>query len=80
ATEMKSIAQKLVEFVAVSEVNVSRRDKADYYLADSTVYSEVVKALPREQRFDTDGNLLPEATVYSNAVDSLKEEQLQFSE
>ncbi|MHC5924193.1 penicillin-binding protein 2, partial [Streptococcus pyogenes] len=57
ATEMKSIAQKLVEFVAVSEVNVSRRDKADYYLADSTVYSEVVKALPREQRFDTDGNL-----------------------
>lgn len=80
ATEMKSIAQKLVEFVAVSEVNVSRRDKADYYLADSDVYSEVVKALSREQRFDTDGNLLPEATVYSNAVDSLKEEQLQFSE
>ena len=80
AGEIKAIAQSLMQYVTVSEVNLSQRDKADYYLADSEVYSQVVKSLPQEQRYDTDGNLLPEATLYANAVASLTEDQLQYSD
>ena len=80
AGEIKAIAQQLLQYVSVSEVQLSQRDKADYYLADSEVYSQIVKSLPHDQRYDTDGNLLPEATIYSNAAASLSEDQLQYSD
>lgn len=80
AGEMKDMAQTLLQWVNLSEVSLSERDKADYYLADSTIYAGVVKALPRDQRYDSDGNNLPEATIYANAVASLSAEQLQYSE
>lgn len=80
AGEIKKIARELLQYVNVTDVSLSRRDKADFYLADSDVYAEVVKALPKKKRLDSEGNLLAEATVYSNAVDSLTDEQLQYSE
>lgn len=80
AGEIKAIAQKLLQYVSVSDVSLSQRDKADYYLADSSVYAEVVKNLPNDQRYDSDGNLLEEATIYANAVASLPEDKLVYSE
>ena len=80
AGEIKAIAQTLLQYVNVSEVNLSKRDKADYYLADSDVYSQVVKSLPKEKRYDTDGNLLSESKIYANAVASLSDDQLVFSQ
>ncbi len=80
AREIKAIAQTLLQYVNVSEVNLSKRDKADYYLADSDVYSQVVKSLPKEKRYDTDGNLLSESKIYANAVASLSDDQLVFSQ
>lgn len=79
AQEMKEVANKLLQWVGVSSVNVSRRDKADYYLADQTVYEQVVEALPKDKRYDSDGNFLSESEIYSNAVDSLSDEVLQYS-
>lgn len=80
AQSIKQVAKELVGLVTVSQVKVSDRDKADYYLADREVYAEVVGRLPREQRFDSDGNSLKEATIYANAVASLSEEELAYSE
>lgn len=80
AQEMKEIANKLLQWVGVSEVDLSKRDKADYYLADQEVYRSVVEGLPDDKRYDADGNNLSESIVYSNAVDSLTDEQLVYSE
>ncbi|HEL1811852.1 TPA: penicillin-binding protein 2 [Streptococcus suis] len=80
AQEMKEVANKLLQWVTVSDVNITRRDKADYYLADTEVYKKVVAALPDDKRYDSDGNYLEESKIYSNAVDSLSDNLLQYSE
>ncbi|HEM3931589.1 TPA: penicillin-binding protein 2 [Streptococcus suis] len=80
AQEMKEVARKLLQWVSVSNVSISRRDKADYYLADTEVYKKVVAALPDDKRYDSDGNYLEESEIYSNAVDSLSDNLLQYSE
>ncbi|HEM3177889.1 TPA: penicillin-binding protein 2 [Streptococcus suis] len=80
AQEMKEVANKLLQWVTVSDVNITRRDKADYYLADTEVYQQVVENLPKDKRYDSDGNYLEESTIYSNAVDSLSDGLLQYSD
>ncbi|MGQ7688403.1 penicillin-binding protein PBP2B [Streptococcus suis] len=80
AEEMKQVAKNLLQWVTVSDVSVSDRDKADYYLADQAVYQEVLNKLPKEQRFDADGNYLSESEIYTNAVASLTTEQLNYSD
>lgn len=80
AQEMKEVANKLLQWVNVSDVTITQRDKADYYLADEEVYRQVVEALPKDKKYDSDGNYLSESTIYSNAVDSIPAEALQYSE
>ncbi|HEM5650236.1 TPA: penicillin-binding protein 2 [Streptococcus suis] len=80
AQEMKEVANKLLQWVNVSDVTITQRDKADYYLADEEVYRQVVEALPDDKRYDSDGNYLEESKIYSNAVDSLSDNLLQYSE
>lgn len=80
ARQMKEIATKLLQWVSLTDVDVTPRERADYYLADPEVYAEVVKKLPKDQRLDTDGNSLDEAVIYNNAVKSLTEEQLAYSD
>ncbi|HFH9837442.1 TPA: penicillin-binding protein PBP2B [Streptococcus suis] len=80
ALEIKEIANKLLQWVTMPEVNVTLREKADYYLADPEVYAEVVNGLPDEQRYNDEGNTLEESEIYANAVASLTEEQLAYSE
>ncbi|MGT2755139.1 penicillin-binding protein PBP2B [Streptococcus ovis] len=80
AEEIKKIAQQLLQYVTVSEVRLSTRDKADYYLADPSVYAEVVRKLPKKKHFDADGNLLAESIIYANAAESLTDDQLNYSE
>lgn len=80
AQEMKEVANKLLQWVNVSDVTITQRDKADYYLADEEVYRQVVETLPKDKKYDSDGNYLSESTIYSNAVDSIPAEALQYSE
>ncbi|HGA1367921.1 TPA: penicillin-binding protein PBP2B [Streptococcus suis] len=80
AQEMTEVANKLLQWVNVSNVTITQRDKADYYLADEEVYRQVVEALPEDKKYDSDGNYLSESTIYSNAVDSIPAEALQYSE
>ncbi|WP_029180101.1 penicillin-binding protein PBP2B [Streptococcus suis] len=80
AQEMKEVANKLLQWVNVSNVTITQRDKADYHLADEEVYRQVVEALPEDKKYDSDGNYLSESTIYSNAVDSIPAEALQYSE
>ncbi|HFI2434661.1 TPA: penicillin-binding protein PBP2B [Streptococcus suis] len=80
AQEMKEVANKLLQWVSVSDVNITRRDKADYYLADTEVYQQVVENLPKDKRYDSDGNYLKESTIYSNAADSLSDDLLKYSD
>ncbi|MCQ9211012.1 MULTISPECIES: penicillin-binding protein PBP2B [unclassified Streptococcus] len=80
ARQMKEIATKLLQWVSLTDVDVTPRERADYYLADPEVYAEVVSKLPKDQRLDTDGNSLDESTIYNNAILSLTEEQTAYSE
>ncbi len=40
----------------------------------------MLNKLPKEQRFDADGNYLSESEIYTNAVASLTPEQLNYSD
>ena len=78
AEEMRQTAQLLLNYVSVSNPQITKRQEIDFYLANSEVYKEVVDKLPKEERIDTDGNPLPEATIYQHAVDSIETEKVRL--
>ena len=80
AAELKETAKKLLTYVSVSSPNLTDRQIADYYLADQEIYKKIVDSLPRDQRLDSDGNLLSEATLYNNAVESVDVSQLNYTD
>ena len=80
ATDLKDISTKLLAYVTVSSPDLTQRQMADYYLADPAVYKKTVEALPKDKRFDSDGNQLSEAQLYNNAAESITSDQLNYSE
>lgn len=80
ATDLKDISTKLLTYVTVSSPDLTERQMADYYLADPAVYKKTVEALPKDKRFDSDGNQLSESDLYNNAAESITSDQLNYSE
>lgn len=80
AGEIRATAQKLLTYVSVSDTEVTDRQEVDYYLADSAVYQEVVEKLPKDKKFDTDGNRLPESKIYKAAAESIDPKQLGYTD
>ncbi|WP_078375941.1 penicillin-binding protein PBP2B [Streptococcus pneumoniae] len=80
ATDLKETAKKLLTYVSISSPNLTKRQLADYYLADPEIYKKTVEALPSEKRLDSDGNRLSESELYNNAVDSVQTSQLNYTE
>lgn len=80
AGEIRATAQKLLTYVSISDTEVTDRQEVDYYLADSAVYQEVVEKLPKDKKFDTDGNRLPESKIYKAAAESIDPKQLGYTD
>ena len=80
ATDLKDISNKLLNYVSVTSPELTDRQIADYYLADSATYKKTVEALPKDKRFDSDGNLLSESELYNNAAESIASEKMTYSE
>ena len=80
ATDLKDISTKLLTYVTVNSPDLTERQMADYYLADPAVYKKTVEALPKDKRFDSDGNQLSEAQLYNNAAESITSSQLNYTE
>jgi len=80
ATDLKDISAKLLTYVTVSSPDLTERQIADYYLADPAVYKKTVEALPKDKRFDSDGNQLSESDLYNNAVKSVSSSQTNYTE
>lgn len=78
--EIKKTAQHLVQLVNLSNVKMINRQLVDYYLAEPSVYRDVVNKLPHDKRFSSDGNLLPESEIYNHAVESVDVNQLQYTD
>ena len=80
AADLKDISKKLLTYVTVTSPELTDRQMADYYLADAEVYKKTVEALPKDKRYDSDGNQLSEAQLYNNAAESITSDQLNYSE
>ena len=80
AADLKDISTKLLTYVTVSSPDLTERQMADYYLADPAVYKKTVEALPKDKRFDSDGNQLSESDLYNNAVESVSSSQTNYTE
>ena len=80
ATDLKDISTKLLNYVTVTSPEVTDRQMADYYLADAEVYKKTVEALPKDKRYDSDGNKFSESELYNNAAESIAPNQLNYSE
>lgn len=80
AADLKDISAKLLTYVTVSSPDLTERQIADYSLADPAVYKKTVEALPKDKRFDSDGNQLSESEVYNNAVESVISSQAIYTE
>ncbi|WP_049529762.1 penicillin-binding protein PBP2B [Streptococcus pseudopneumoniae] len=80
AADLKDISTKLLTYVTVTSPDLTERQMADYYLADPAVYKKTVEALPKDKRFDSDGNQLSESQLYNNAAESITSDQLNYSE
>ncbi|WP_083279619.1 penicillin-binding protein PBP2B [Streptococcus sp. HMSC074B11] len=80
AADLKDISTKLLTYVTVSSPDLTERQIADYYLADPAVYKKTVEALPKDKRFDSDGNQLSESELYNNAAESIAANQMDYSE
>ncbi|MFX3695341.1 penicillin-binding protein 2, partial [Streptococcus suis] len=51
AQEKKVVANKLLQWVNVSDVTNTQSDKSDYYLADEEVYRKVEEELPEDKKY-----------------------------
>lgn len=80
AADLKDISAKLLTYVTISSPDLTQRQMADYYLADPAVYKKTVEALPKDKRFDSDGNQLSESDLYNNAVESVSSNQTNYTE
>ena len=80
AADLKDISKKLLTYVTVTSPELTDRQMADYYLADAEVYKKTVEALPKDKRYDSDGNQLSESELYNNAAESIATNQLDYSE
>ena len=80
AADLKDISKKLLTYVTVTSPELTDRQMADYYLADAEVYKKTVEALPKDKRYDSDGNQLSESELYNNAAESVTSSQLDYSE
>ena len=80
ATDLKDISNKLLNYVSVTSPELTDRQIADYYLADPAAYKKTVEDLPKDKRFDSDGNLLSESELYNNAAESIASEKMTYSE
>lgn len=80
AADLKDISKKLLTYVTVTSPELTDRQIADYYLADAEVYKKTIEALPKDKRYDSDGNQLSESELYNNAADSITSSQLNYSE
>lgn len=80
AADLKDISTKLLNYVTVTSPEVTNRQMADYYLADAEVYKKTVEALPKDKRYDSDGNKFSESELYNNAAESIAPNQLNYSE
>ena len=80
AADLKDISKKLLDYVTVTSPELTDRQMADYYLADTEVYKKTVEALPKDKRYDSDGNQLSESELYNNAAESIATNQLDYSE
>ena len=80
AADLKDISKKLLTYVTVTSPELTDRQMADYYLADAEVYKKTVEALPKDKRYDSDGNQLSESELYNNAAESITPSQLDYSE
>lgn len=80
AADLKDISTKLLNYVTVTSPEVTDRQMADYYLADAEVYKKTVEALPKDKRYDSDGNKFSESELYNNAAESITSSQLDYSE
>ena len=80
AADLKDISKKLLTYVTVTSPELTDRQMADYYLADAEVYKKTVEALPKDKRYDSDGNQLSESELYNNAAESIAANQLNYSD
>ena len=80
AADLKDISKKLLTYVTVTSPELTDRQMADYYLADAEVYKKTVEALPKDKRYDSDGNQLSESDLYNNAVESVSSSQTNYTE
>lgn len=80
AADLKDISKKLLDYVTVTSPELTDRQMADYYLADTEVYKKTVEALPKDKRYDSDGNQLSESELYNNAAESIAVDQLNYSD
>ena len=80
AADLKDISKKLLDYVTVTSPELTDRQMADYYLADTEVYKKTVEALPKDKRYDSDGNQLSESELYNNAAESIAANQLNYSD
>ena len=80
AADLKDISKKLLDYVTVTSPELTDRQMADYYLADTEVYKKTVEALPKDKRYDSDGNQLSESELYNNAAESIAANQMDYSE
>ena len=80
AADLKDISKKLLTYVTVTSPELTDRQMADYYLADAEAYKKTVEALPKDKRYDSDGNQLSESELYNNAAESIAANQLNYSD
>ena len=80
AADLKDISKKLLDYVTVTSPELTDRQMADYYLADAETYKKTVEALPKDKRYDSDGNQLSESELYNNAAESIAANQMDYSE
>ncbi|GKQ42533.1 cell division protein FtsI [Companilactobacillus sp. RD055328] len=78
STQMYNIANQLSKLINVDTDKLTKRDKIDYYLTNTSNFQKVYDKLPKTDKF-LNNEKLDDATVYSNAVAYVKKAGLHLT-
>ncbi|PIO83242.1 cell division protein FtsI [Loigolactobacillus backii] len=78
-SDIYKTANRLSQFISVSTSNLTRRDKADYYLANSKNLKRVAASLPKSETQGSNGETPNEKTLYKKEVAAVSKQDLAFT-
>lgn len=79
STDIYKTANKLTQYLSVDVGHLTKRDKIDYYLANTKNLKRIYRQIPRSQKVDANGNSVSDKVLYKREMAAIPKSELKFN-